>query len=209
MANCADCAIAIAKEDIKKLGGAIKRLDKNYDGVESKLTYDIYNDNERHNVVHYYKNMEVYSGKGARFNRCSERDNYYLVDNNKITPEEYTEKYAKNYMVDYSTHKCEIDKAISNGWEVDWQKLNSYSYEMDTQVQEYGDHITIYFGGRWSFPESLETLFNDKEVVWQGAEAETGCEVLNDELGNWDFGLRTIKERDEDGYLWYYVEDKS
>lgn len=202
MANIAECGVAIAKEDLAKLDDAITRT-KQGEGIEEVFAYDIVSENDRHSVKHYHH--YVYGGNGTSVNKS-----YYEVDGERVEIDDYDKKYPHDkWMCDYQTHKCLVDKAYSNGWCVDWKKLHAYSYEMDTYVQEYDDHITIFFGGRWCFPEKLEEFLNSKEVLWQGAEAECGCAYLNDELGNSDFGLVASITKDDEGYDDYYVEDRS
>lgn len=202
MANIAECGVAIAKEDLAKLGDAITRTEDG-DGSEETFTYDIISKDDRHSVVRYIKYF--FTGKDS-----STDIKYYEVDGNKLSDEVYEKKYPRDkWMCDYQTHKCEVDKTYSNGWCVDWRALHTYSYEIPPQVQEYDDHITIFFGGRWCFPESLGEFLDNREVRWQGAEAECGCEVLNDELGNEDFGLVASISKDDEGYDDYYVEDRS
>lgn len=215
MANCAECAIAIAKKDIELLNGAIARDDKK-GGINQVWEYEIVKaeniqstgsfipvmPEERHKVIRYSK---AYRDKDDN----PVEDNHYEVDGVRMSDEEYNVRYRESCVTDWDTYKCLVDEVYDKGWCVNWKKLNSYSYEMDTQVDEFDDHITVYFGGRWSFPESLENTLNDAGVLWQGAEAESGCDILNDELGNEYFGLECLKERDEDGYLNYYVEDIS
>lgn len=204
MANICDCGVAIAKEDLKKLDGAITRTKKG-EGSTYKTSYDIVKGGERRKVVHY-EHYE-FGGVGK-----SKSESYFLVDNKKITPAEYRETYNElgtEWREDWDTHKVLIDTYCVEGWKIDWLKLHTFSYEATPYVAEYDDHITIYFGGRWSFPEKLEELLNKKEVRWQGAEAECGCEVLNDELGNEDFGLKACIDKDDEGYDNYFVEDRS
>lgn len=202
MANICECAVAIAKEDLAKLGDAITKTEQG-EGIEEVFAYDIISKDDRHSVRHHHH--YVYSGKDTSIDKC-----YYEVDGERVEVPDYEKLYPRDkWMCDYQTHKCLVDKAYNNGWCVDWRKLNAYSYEMDTYVAEYDDHITIYFGGRWTFPEKLEEFLDSKEVRWQGAEAECGCEVLNNELGNEDFGLMCYIEKDDEGYDNYYVEDRS
>lgn len=202
MANIAECAVAIAKEDLAKLGDAITRTEEG-DGLEETFTYDIISKDDRHSVVRYIKYL--FTGKGS-----STDIKYYEVDGNKLSDDVYEKRYPRDkWICDYQTHKCKVDKLYSNGWCVDWRALHSYSYEISPYVAEYDDHITIFFGGRWSFPESLEEFLNSKEIRWQGAEAECGCEILNSELGNEDFGLMCYVQKDDEGYNDYYVEDRS
>lgn len=202
MANICECGVAIAKEDLAKLGDAITKTEQG-EGIEEVFAYDIISEDDRHSVKHHHH--YIYGGNGTSKSKC-----YYEVDGERVEVEDYDRQYPRDkWMCDYQTHKCLVDKAYNNGWCVDWRKLNAYSYEMDTYVAEYDDHITIYFGGRWTFPEKLEEFLDSKEVRWQGAEAECGCEVLNNELGNEDFGLMCYIEKDDEGYDNYYVEDRS
>ena len=203
MANCADCAIAIAKEDLHCVQHAIYKTEEAGDGIETCFTFEIEKGDEKHDVECYCKH--IYGGVGN-----STSVQYYKVDGEKLDEETYEKRYPRDeWSMNFSSHKCVLDKTYSNGWCVDWQELGTYSYEVDPNVQEYDDHLTIYFGGRWSFPEALEDYLDKKEVRWQGAEAECGCEILNDELGNDDFGLVATIEKDEEGYDNYYVEDRS
>ena len=107
------------------------------------------------------------------------------------------------------------DITVDNGWVVDWVKLKTYSYEYTPSIHEFEDHVTVYFGGRWSFPSNLIDSLDNYGVLWQGAGCEDGCDWQDDEMGNADFGLRVKRERiewkDDDGnYIYqHYVEDTS
>lgn len=206
MANTCECGVAIALGDIKKLKGAIGRTVEP-EGMEEMFQFDITKGDERHTVKHYTK----YAYMGGD----SQNIKFYEVDGKKMDEEKFRELYPMyegddRWLCDYETHRCLIDRTINNGWYVDWQKMNSYSYEIPPQIEEYDDHLTIFFGGRWCFPETLENFLNECDVEWQGAEAEPGCEVFNDDLGNSDFNLRWTREKVEgETYYDYYVEDTS
>lgn len=205
MANVADCAFAVAKKDLDKLGGAITKCDNIVVGAEAKLKFKIEKDKVIAEVVYYNK----YTCDKDK-NESNER--YYKVNGEKMTQEEYDTQYGYKNGWMSSDYKTLIDKYYSEGWCVDWVKLHSYSYDSDTWVQEYDDHITVYFGGRWSFPSELEDLLYEKGIEWQGAVVEDGCDVLDDELGNTDFNLRIEEEENEydgDTYTTHYIEDTS
>ena len=207
MANLADCAIAIAKKDLDKLDGAITKSDDIVVGSETKWKFKIEKDKVIAEVVYYSK----YTCDKDK-NESNER--YYKVNGEKMTQDEYDARYGyKNGWVHTGKQKTLIDKYYSEGWCVDWVKLHSYSYDYDTWVQEYSDHITVYFGGRWSFPEELNDYLNSKDIEWQGAVVEDGCEVYDDELGTTDFNLRIEEEEnsDTDGYNYttHYLQDQS
>ena len=198
MANVADCAFAVAKDDLQKLSGAITRSDTE-EGDEQEFVFDIISVDDRHSVRHYRKH--IFRGETV---------DYYEVDGKKYSAEKYREKFSLDkWLCDFQTHKCLKDCVYSNGWRVDWRALHSFSYDSVAYVAEYDDHITVYFGGRWDFPQDLIDLLNEKEVRWQGAVAESGCDVLDDELGNEDFGLVASITKDDDGFDNYYVEDRS
>lgn len=142
MSNIADCAFAIAKEDLKKMNGAIRKAEKN----------------------------------------------------------------EKN------THNDNVWIDISNGWAVDWEKLDTYSYDSPTYVEEYDDHITVFFGARWNFPYDLEYKLYEYGVRWQGIACEDGEDYIDDELGNSDFGLCVVEEKGEcdgESFVQHYVKDAS
>lgn len=193
MANIADCAFAVAKDELDKLKGAIYKLDKDIEGIEEAHTYDIVLNGRRHHVKRY----EKYTHGGIGDSRSIL---FYEVDGYKHTSDVYEKCYPRGkWLVDYGTYKCVTDKAFCNGWCVDWQKLNSYSYEADTYVAEYDDHLTIHFGGRWDFPANLENALNASGIRWQGAGVEDGCDWECDEFGNYDFGLYIAKHRADGG----------
>lgn len=205
MANLADCAVAIAKSDLNKLNGAVKRLNEKLNGVEYKQTWKIKNGKETKKVMWYH-----YSLYGGLDNAKDE--DYYEVDGEKMSGKEYDERYSyKNgWQTDYDTHKTKIERYFNNGWSVDFSKLGTYSYQSDAWVQEHSDHITVHFGGRWGFPVGLDEFLNSRDILWQGAVAEDGCEVYDETLGTTDFGLRITEEKEGDeDYFYHYVEDTS
>lgn len=209
MANLADCAVAIAKEDLGKLNGAIRKAtpkDKSYvyitettfekDGKKAKIKTDYIDyawERRKATLEKDGKVEEIESGK----------------DLSEVINKLYDEGYKQ------TGYKALEDQFESNGWIVDWVKLNAYSYETTPSVGEYEDHITIYFGGRWDFPDTLIQTLDNAGVLWQGAGCEDGCDWQYDEFGNTDFGLRVGKEKsdyvDDDGteYWQHYVEDTS
>ena len=197
MANIAECGVAIAKSDINKLGGAIKQT-KSKDGYQAVYAYEAkYEDGT---VAHI-----VVSKIGIEDGKDSSWEHTYTVDGCTMPAEEYQKKYADRLFMDATTWRVIEEKEWSNGWEVNWKELGTSPYQSDTNVHEYDDHITIYFGGRWSFPETLENFLNGREVAWQGAEAEDGCSLFCDTIGSDDFGLRVVECGDEED--WHCVED--
>ena len=201
MANTCNCAIAIAKKDLEKLesdeGRAIMRTNLK-DGYEQRFIFTWCKNRQKAEVSHE-----------ENYHFGTETEHIWRW-NGKVVDKEYIEKKRQEgWTQEWGCTKCVKDLAFSNGWVVDWKALNGYSYEMDTQVEEYDDHITVYFGGRWSFPEEVAETLNNADVEWQGAEAEVGCEVLSDTLGTAYFNLVAHKEKDDEGYWWYDVEDLS
>ncbi len=211
MANIADCAVAIAIEDLPKLNGAIKKVDVPQSKWEKYQTV----------VRSYYEDSKT-GRKCVLFCKNGYDETIYrLRENGKVIAETTDGNYtpikdkleelgmAKNW----SKEKILEDKFISNGYEVDWLKLDSYSYDMTPWVMEHGDHITLYFGGRWNFPEKLENKLNEYGVRWQGAACDGSMDWEVDDLGNSDFGLRVAKDNvsgdDGESYCDYYVEDTS
>lgn len=206
MANVADCAFAVAKKDLEKLGGAITKCDGIMSGSEQKYAWNIEKDGVRKRVISYSRYLATRAWGGDTIG-------YYEVNGEKMSAEDYDKLYSyREGWQSTNNNKVYIDKYYSNEWCVDWAKLGSYSYDSDTWVQEYDDHITVYFGGRWSFPSEVEDFLYEKGVEWQGAVVEDGCEVLDDELGNTDFNLRIEEEENEydgDTYTTHYIEDTS
>lgn len=214
MANLADCAVAIAKSDLGKMQGAVEKVEDD-DGKDKyehavRSQYKVDGKNDKWTLLHEngYNGAESY-------------DHYTLKKNGEVVTA--TDKWAViNEAIDgfglvkeWDKTKVLRDNFTSNGWKVDWLKLNSYSYDYTPYVHEYEDHITIYFGGRWDFPSSLEDKLNEYGVLWQGAGCEDGCDWEYDEFGNSDFGLRIKREKsdyvDDDGTEYWnrYVEDTS
>lgn len=201
MANLADCAVAIAKEDIKKLKRGIVKARNHKDGYDEVFSYDV-KYIESGKLAHITEKWHVVND-GAN----SENSKTYVLDECSMPKEVFDEKYRNKLTKEYDTWKVVEHKEWSNGWEINWKLLNSCPYQSDTNVQEYDDHITIYFGGRWGFPQDLEDTLNRAGVRWQGAVAEDGCEVYDSELGNEDFGLRLVVcGEDKD---WHCVEDQT
>lgn len=184
MANTCDCAIALEKDEEKLARLGINRVN-HQDGYYYRYSYKTMDGRE----------VEVAEVVGG-----GKYEKTILVDGKESTVEP---------MKASDTLKMLVDMRDNHGWRIDHLKAGFYSYSYEAEVQEYEDHITIYFGARWSFPKELEQKLNSMDIRWQGAEAEGGCEVLGDELGNEDFGLRAKTEKDEEGYDNYFVEDTS
>lgn len=195
MANIADCGVAIAKKDLDKLG--IKKTDHK-DGYESIYTWEA-TDKEKH----------VYRVSECRVGVEDGKDSYYehtfQVNEQTMDAEEYYVKWQERLFMEHNTCERLVEKDYRNGWKIDWKNLKASSYQSDVWTQEYDDHLTIYFGGRWGFPSELEDTLNNLDITWQGAVAEDGCEVLDDTIGNTDFGLRVVPCGD--GQDWHCVED--
>lgn len=203
MANLADCAFAVAKDDIYKMNGAIRRAEP---GEKSTMvTKSIYKDGDDE-YTYWFKWTE-----GA-INSCRlKKGNEVIADtSDRDEMAKITAKLKDMTLVGFS--ETVKDTHVENGLVVDWQKLNTYSYEYTPSIHEFEDHITVYFGGRWSFPSHLEDKLNEFGVRWQGAGCEDGCDWQDDEMGNCDFGLRVKSEVeycDGEKYNQHYVEDTS
>lgn len=183
MANVAECAIAISKADIKRLpDNAITRAES---GVEG------------------YEQTNGYTRDGHRYTESHQLDGKteYYKDGKSCTYEDWAER------IDWTTYKRGTDVVYSNGWRLDLVALHLCPYQTSVDVVEYDDHITLYFGGRWAFPQDTEDYLNSLDIEWQGAVAEGGCEVYDSQIGTADFGLRWYKGKDEDGYTNWWVED--
>ena len=203
MANLADCAFAVAKDDIYKMNGAIRRAEP---GEKSTVVYkSTYKDGDTE-YTYWYKYVD---GKADSCRIKSGGQTIYEgrgIDGIK----EAQEKMKNMKHIDFSI--ATKDTLVENGWVVDWLKLNAFSYDYTPSVAEYGDHITVFFGGRWSFPSSLEDKLNEFGVLWQGAGCEDGMDWQDDEMGNTDFGLRIGKDTDYcngEKYVYHFVEDRS
>lgn len=206
MANLADCAFAVAKDDIYKMDGAIRKATPGETCVY--VTKSIYKDGDDE-YVYWFKWVEGV-GTSCRL----KKDNEVIVDtSDKDEMAKVSDKLKNMTHVGYT--ETVKDMHVENGWVVNWQKLNTYSYDYTPSIHEFEDHITVYFGGRWSFPSHLEDKLNELGVKWQGAGCEDGMDWQDDEMGNSDFGLRVKRERsdwkDDDGnYIYqHYVEDTS
>ncbi len=207
MANLAECAIAIAKEDLDKTDGAIRKAN---DGEKSEMVYKrIYKNKDTNGKYtlyeEYHDNMwhpsKLVLKKGTATITVAEGDNcdYAKLD---------SELRDKGYCLDKSENIRNI--TVCDGYRIDWIKLNTYSYDYTPYVSEYEDHITIFFGGRWDFPSSLEDKLWSFGVRWQGAGCEDGMDWQFDDGGNWDFGLRIGSETeycDGEPYQQHFVED--
>ena len=206
MANLADCAFAIAKEDILKTDGAIRRANPGEKcTMVTKSKYKDGNDE----YIYWFKWTE------GPTNSCRlVKNGVTIIDTTDEKEIAKTTDMLRN-MERVGFTETIKDVHVENGWAVDWRKLNSYSYDYTPSICEFEDHLTVYFGGRWSFPSSLEDSLNNYGVMWQGAGCEDGCDWQDDEMGNTDFGLRVKSEKsewqDDDGnYIYqHYVEDTS
>lgn len=214
MANMADCAVAIAKKDLVFMNGAIKKIaedDGSHEHDDYEYAVKSYYKRDKENNEYTVLHKCPYGG--SSFYRLKKNSEVIVESENYGPIRDKIEELKLQHLWDRD--KVLADKFVSNGWEVDWLKLNAYSYDSTPFVNEYEDHITIYFGGRWNFPEKLEDKLNAYGVLWQGAACEDGMDWQVDDLGNYDFGLRIGKEKSEytgdDGeeYWQHYVEDTS
>lgn len=206
MANLADCAFAIAKEDIQKTDGAIRKAEPGE--KSSYVTKDVYKDGNDE-YVYWFK----WSEGGGNSCRLKKGNEVICDTSDPDGMKKISEKIRGMKHIGFS--ETVKDVHVENGWAVDWRKLNTYSYEYTPSIHEFEDHVTVYFGGRWSFPSNLIDSLDNYGVLWQGAGCEDGCDWQDDEMGNTDFGLRVKREksewRDDDGnYIYqHYVEDTS
>lgn len=186
MANICDCAVAIDMRDIKNndtLKQAIRRLENPVEGYE---------------LVEEYKTK---AGDVYRLIHSLGNTNYFYENGEPTTREDWRDN------LDWTDFKRVEEVVYSNGWRVDLAELQLFPYESSVEVAEFDDHLTLYFGGRWAFPEKLADRLDDLGVLWQGAAAEGGCDYYDSEIGNADFGLRWYKGKDEDGDTDWWVED--
>lgn len=207
MANLAECAFAVAKDDLNKMDGALRKAEPN---EQAKCAYKrTYKNNETGEVRVVFESYEGTMWQPATIK----------LKQNGTTIKEYRGDECKNCDVqkelyDEGYHltnsKTIADTTVENGWVVDWVKLNAYSYDYTPMINEYEDHITVFFGGRWDFPSELENTLNEMGVRWQGAGCEDGMCWQFDDFGNWDFGLRIGEETeycDGEPYQQHFVED--
>lgn len=212
MANLADCAVAIAKSDLQFMNGAIVKAE-NDDGQDkyeyvTKQYYKVKDKNDEWVLL----SEDGFDGKDTYSRRTLKKNGEVVLESNKDWGK--IQEAINSFGLEQEWERFSVlrDNFTSKGWKVDWKKLNAYSYDYTPSVGEYEDHITIYFGGRWSFPTSLEDKLNEYGVLWQGAGCEDGCDWQDDEMGNSDFGLRVKSETeycDGEPYTQHYVEDTS
>lgn len=208
MANIAECAIAIALEDLPKLNGAIRKREKGEISVyvcetkyknaqgEQYILVDEWHEGAR-NAYGLKKGRDVVAFTGENWQEMQDK----IKELGLITD-----------IQDPDYFKVKTDAFCNGDWCIDWVKLHGFSYDYTPFIQEHDDHITIIFGGRWDFPEPLETFLNSLDIKWQGAGCEDGCDWQCDDFGTYDFGLRIGRERDNcdgDDYYYHYVYDTS
>lgn len=189
MANIAQCAICIAKADLPKLNGALRKASP---GEKSYTCYKGICKDKSGNV---HTIMDEYlDGWG---------NNSLILDGKKITHEEFVNKHFVG--IEWETV---ADEVVDEGWFLDWKKLHGFSYQSDTWIQEYPEFIRVDFGGRWDFPADLEEYLYDSGVEWQGAALDDAMDWQTTELGNSDFGLIIVQDEepfdeDENGNKFY------
>lgn len=220
MANMAECAIAIAKEDLHLLNGAIRKATEEDSQWETRgvRRFVSANDDSIYRLVERRRMLQPEEGEHfgkykTEYKLRKDREVLKLTEDiivigNMI--EQMGLKPDTNYHCGQMNNT--YDAFSDNGWFVDWKKLHGYSYEMDASITDKDDHITIYFGGRWSFPDDLENYLNRSGVRWHGACVEDGCNVRENYLGNTDFSLVIEEEENDDGdqkYIQHYIYDAS
>lgn len=178
MANIAECALAIAKQDLDKLDGAIRKAKPN------ETTYSRYE--------------AVYFDKGGNKHILEEEywDGYakhkMFLDGTELTEEEFRDKQFQGS----GKWETKQDQAVCNGWFVDWKKLKGFSYQSETYIQEHDDCVEVDFGGRWDFPHDTEDYLNSLDICWQGAALDDAMDWRTDELGTCDLGLRVVDDEE-------------
>lgn len=205
MANIADCAFAVAKDDLNKMNGAIRRAEE---GEQPRVVYKrVYKHKETGEICSLYEeyNSSRWSVSKIKLVKGGHTIKEWEGDDCKNC-NAVDELHNKGY--ELHTSKDVVNKTVGNGWAIDWIKLDSYSYDYDPWVQEYEDHITVFFGGRWNFPSKLEDKLNEFGVRWQGAGCDECMDWKFDDGGNTDFGIR-IKEEDCGDYTNWYCADES
>lgn len=202
MANIAECAVAIAKSDLDALDGAFRRYDdssldwtaktvvkKTYENDATGETIYMYEVNDRDGQkIGLKKDGKIIKEYvGEQCNNCKAYDG--LAERGyRITDERYTK-----------------DEYYSNGWVVDFTKLDTYSYDYTPEIREREGFIVLFFGGRWDFPVSLADKLNSAGVAWQGAGLDDSMDWSFDNGGNTIFGL-VIREDTESEYNSHYID---
>lgn len=201
MANIAECAFAVDKRDIQFMNGALRKAENGE--ISTFITKTTYEHNgDTYELLEKYCNGSV----KCRLKKNGEKKKEAIGHKNV---QKVVDALRDMKRIGYEEIK---DTHVENGWFLDWKKLGSYSYEYPATIHEYDDHITVYFGARWSFPDSLEDKLDEFGVLWQGASCEDGMAYEDDCIGNSDFGLRVKSERqcvDGEYYTQHYVEDTS
>ena len=187
MANIADCAVAIEKDEEKLREMGITRTPDDY----------------FYRYAYRYKTIDGDTVRITEVRSADGINEYYEINGE---PVEFKPERKDIVLGTYA--ELELVE-VSNKWRVDCLKAQLIPYETDMAINEYDDHITLFFGGRWGFPQELEDKLNALGLKWQGAEAEGGNDILNDELGNEYYNLEAVREKEEDDTFNYYVEDTS
>lgn len=209
MANLADCAFAVAKSDLLMTNGAIRKA---REGEKSILVYKrTYKNGKTDKTYELYEEYEGNMWSPKRIVMKSNGVSVLIADGDDCKDNKVADElHEKGFSMESSERFKDV--LVDNGWRIDLAKLHCYSYDYTPYVSEYDDHITVFFGGRWDFPDSLVNTLDNLGVSWQGAGCEDGMAWQYDEFGNSDFGLRIGEETeycDGDRYTQHYVEDTS
>lgn len=220
MANLCECALAVKKDCLK--GGVSRyiRKAKPEDKNERVSKYAVYKDSEwfgeRSLAVDAFCIQEkdkyrfIIRKNGDVIYTTREEDNFATV---RKRCEAKIKSMGYDYLGDdYITKNVFVD----GGWCVDWKALGRPcgSYDYTPHIMEYEDHITLFFGAPWNFPEEIESIMNRRHAEWEGAAVEDGCNYRN-YFGNTTIGLKIASEDsgelDEDGkpLLQHYIVDTS
>lgn len=202
MANVAECAVAIAKSDLDALGGAFRRdTERNildYGKQVVKKTYE--NDATGETIYMYQVNDK--DGQKVGIKKDGKIIKEYVGDettNNSM----YNWLEEQGYRI--TDEKYTKDEYHSNGWVVDFVKLDTYSYCYTPEIKERDGFIVLFFGGRWDFPSTLADKLNSAGVAWQGAGLDDSMDWSFDNGGNTLFGL-VIREDTESEYNSHYID---
>ena len=220
MANLCECALAIKKDCLK--GGVSRyiRRAKPDDTNEKVTKYTVYKNNEWFGEpARYVDAFCIQHGDKYRFIIRDEGRVVYTTREESDFARVYKRCEDKLKTMDYDymgddhiTKNTFVDK----GWCVDWKALGRWSgsYDYTPYIKEYDDHITLFFGAPWNFPDEIVNILERRHAEWEGAGVEDGSNYRN-YFGNATLGLKIASEDsgelDEDGkpLLRHYIVDTS
>lgn len=195
MPRIIDCALAIRKDSLSELHGLIRKA------KDEEVSSEMYR-------TCYIKQKELcaFDEEDKIFfyrKRLNNKNTYIVRDTKKTllaTPrnlEEWNDIIRRTQRQGYFglSYDFMVSKTlVDNGWFVNLRKLKLWvdDEQKAPKIEEYDDHITLYFQADYEFPDSFVSEMNKTKAKWEGLSTVYGRSYF---YGNASLGLHAVREK--------------